>query len=129
MFDVFLWLMTRRTPISTRTDTLFPYTTLFRSGADRPDVVAAGLADRGRGAVLGVAVPARHRGAAAAGDRLRRPGVLPTGGRRRAGGGAADPADRRHRPDHRRDVSHRRRQLVLPRTGARSEEHTSELQS
>src|SRR3546814_1829622 len=26
--------MTRRPPISTRADTLFPYTTLFRSGAD-----------------------------------------------------------------------------------------------
>src|SRR3546814_14377048 len=29
-----LFLMIRRPPISTRTDTLFPYTTLFRSGAD-----------------------------------------------------------------------------------------------
>src|SRR3546814_17214859 len=28
-----LFLMTRRPPRSTRTDTLFPYTTLFRSGA------------------------------------------------------------------------------------------------
>src|SRR3546814_2774102 len=28
--------MIRRPPRSTRTDTLFPYTTLFRSGADRP---------------------------------------------------------------------------------------------
>src|SRR3546814_14738503 len=28
---VFLFLMIRRTPRSTRTDTLFPYTTLFRS--------------------------------------------------------------------------------------------------
>src|SRR3546814_876420 len=28
----FFFLMTRRTPRSTRTDTLFPYTTLFRSG-------------------------------------------------------------------------------------------------
>src|SRR3546814_10616119 len=30
---VFLFLMIRLPPISTRTDTLFPYTTLFRSGA------------------------------------------------------------------------------------------------
>src|SRR3546814_2194838 len=29
---VFFFLMIRRPPISTRTDTLFPYTTLFRSG-------------------------------------------------------------------------------------------------
>src|SRR3546814_227799 len=30
--------MIRRPPISTRTDTLFPYTTLFRSGVDRIDL-------------------------------------------------------------------------------------------
>src|SRR3546814_12106692 len=34
--DLF-FLMIRRPPISTRTDTLFPYTTLFRSLADRID--------------------------------------------------------------------------------------------
>src|SRR3546814_7797950 len=31
--DIFLFLMIRRPPRSTRTDTLFPYTTLFRSAA------------------------------------------------------------------------------------------------
>src|SRR3546814_21080110 len=31
---VFFFLMIRRPPRSTRTDTLFPYTTLFRSGTD-----------------------------------------------------------------------------------------------
>src|SRR3546814_5966697 len=31
----FLFLMIRRPPISTRTDTLFPYTTLFRSSVGR----------------------------------------------------------------------------------------------
>src|SRR3546814_13249444 len=30
-FRIFFFLMIRRPPISTRTDTLFPYTTLFRS--------------------------------------------------------------------------------------------------
>src|SRR3546814_12714551 len=41
----FLFLMIRRPPRSTRTDTLFPYTTLFRSGqaagrtADRPMIL------------------------------------------------------------------------------------------
>src|SRR3546814_11573026 len=30
-FDLFFFLMIRRPPRSTRTDTLFPYTTLFRS--------------------------------------------------------------------------------------------------
>src|SRR3546814_15255965 len=33
----FFFLMIRRPPRSTRTDTLFPYTTLFRSMAVRPD--------------------------------------------------------------------------------------------
>src|SRR3546814_20909602 len=32
-FLLFFFLMIRRPPRSTRTDTLFPYTTLFRSGA------------------------------------------------------------------------------------------------
>src|SRR3546814_15361032 len=40
-FDVFFILMIRRPPRSTRTDTLFPYTTLFRSdNGDRMDVIA-----------------------------------------------------------------------------------------
>src|SRR3546814_15542375 len=33
--------MIRRPPISTRTDTLFPYTTLFRSGAEQADWMTA----------------------------------------------------------------------------------------
>src|SRR3546814_12548902 len=33
------FLMIRRPPISTRTDTLFPYTTLFRSRSDRPNQI------------------------------------------------------------------------------------------
>src|SRR3546814_19613291 len=33
----FFFLMIRRPPRSTRTDTLFPYTTLFRSHADSPN--------------------------------------------------------------------------------------------
>src|SRR3546814_5366181 len=32
--DLFFFLIIRRPPRSTRTDTLFPYTTLFRSGGD-----------------------------------------------------------------------------------------------
>src|SRR3546814_20216114 len=35
MFDLFFFLMIRRPPRSTRTDTLFPYTTLFRSEITR----------------------------------------------------------------------------------------------
>src|SRR3546814_14500795 len=40
---IFFFLMIRRPPRSTRTDTLFPYTTLFRS---RPRRIAAGAASR-----------------------------------------------------------------------------------
>src|SRR3546814_14962608 len=38
----FFFLMIRRPPRSTRTDTLFPYTTLFRSGAQPLAAVMAG---------------------------------------------------------------------------------------
>src|SRR3546814_4438300 len=39
---VFFFLMIRRPPRSTRTDTLFPYTTLFRSGAKLPAGIGVG---------------------------------------------------------------------------------------
>src|SRR3546814_5835734 len=38
--------MLRRTPRSTRTDTLFPYTTLFRSGVGQSEIDIIGLADQ-----------------------------------------------------------------------------------
>src|SRR3546814_14839072 len=38
-FIVFFFLMIRRPPRSTRTDTLFPYTTLFRSGSNTCELV------------------------------------------------------------------------------------------
>src|SRR3546814_13729555 len=41
---VFFFLMIRRPPRSTRTDTLFPYTTLFRSPGCCPMASAAGTA-------------------------------------------------------------------------------------
>src|SRR3546814_7665479 len=79
--------MIRRPPRSTRTDTLFPYTTLFRSPVDHArDVVA--LAER-------VAQHAHQRGLAL--DR-RQPLAVEA-------------------------------KLEHPRLPARSEEHTSELQS
>src|SRR3546814_1608802 len=99
--------MIRRPPRSTRTDTLFPYTTLFRSLraaderslADQRQYVAArsGAADRDARAraAFDRRRPARDRGAAAARVRQRR-GFLE---KRRAQG------------------------------CRRSEEHTSELQS
>src|SRR3546814_4508262 len=58
-FALFFFVMRRRPPRSTRTDTRFPYTTLFRSGAaDRAG--HGGRGDRrGRRGGLGGAEPAR----------------------------------------------------------------------
>src|SRR3546814_12312942 len=39
---IFFFLMIRRPPRSTRTDTLFPYTTLFRSVGQLADIANAG---------------------------------------------------------------------------------------
>src|SRR3546814_11546673 len=49
--------MIRRPPRSTRTDTLFPYTTLFRSFAHDQRALPVRTEDRGR---LAVPHPARH---------------------------------------------------------------------
>src|SRR3546814_1564797 len=91
--------MIRRTPRSTRTDTLFPYTTLFRS----PDGGGAGGAPR----------RARRRGRRAVHG--KRPGGAPS--RRRD-------IDGRRRAY--RGIRLALRRLDQP---VRSEEHTSELQS
>src|SRR3546814_4973776 len=96
-----LFLMRRRPPRSTRTDTLVPYTTLFRSGAE----------------------PAAQRAGAAAGAAER--------GHQRPGDRAVDlrdvPGDPRH---HGRDRGAQERPAApVPSLLARSEEHTSELQS
>src|SRR3546814_16910060 len=80
--------MIRRPPRSTRTDTLFPYTTLFRSAA-----AAAGGVGRDRGgravaagcARFALAFPRRAR-RAAAGQRRGR-GMNSTWKQRREGGG------------------------------------------
>src|SRR3546814_6795373 len=76
---VFLFLMIRRPPRSTRTDTLFPYTTLFRSFHGSAAARPAGAALR----------PAADRAVA-----LRRPAADPAL-RRRPGGGVGDHAGRR----------------------------------
>src|SRR3546814_9137730 len=85
--------MIRRPPRSTRTDTLFPYTTLFRSGRTAPGASRAQPAGRlvGAGAAGRPGGAGRHGAVRNRRDPLRGPAV-------RAG-------------------------------GARSEEHTSELQS
>src|SRR3546814_13636646 len=70
VFKYIFFLMIRRTPRSTRTDTLFPYTTLFRSPAAQQliDPQPGELAQRvGQGTMQlashgrGVAVGAAHR--------------------------------------------------------------------
>src|SRR3546814_1900186 len=83
---MFVFLMTRRPPRSTRTDTLFPCTTLFRSLRQRSpeqalermrhdDGPAAGVGqhrgDRGQHflAAFGVAIAVGQRQVASAGDR------------------------------------------------------------
>src|SRR3546814_16598119 len=48
LFFLVFFLMIRRPPRSTRTDTLFPYTTLFRSRHDRPDRARRGRRRRSR---------------------------------------------------------------------------------
>src|SRR3546814_21108872 len=77
---LFFFVMIRRPPRSTRTDTLFPYTTLFRSGVGgRPaapahhlDRAFPGLPDRHAGAVHGDAAAGRRR-IGADRDDLRKP--------------------------------------------------------
>src|SRR3546814_5973298 len=96
--------MIRRPPRSTRTDTLFPYTTLFRS---------LRRADRGR---AGEAMGPAGRAAGRAGGRHGLYRLVP------ASVGLVVRAPRRGHPDRlRRHAVHGRQ--------ARSEEHTSELQS
>src|SRR3546814_14550880 len=90
VLGIFFFLMIRRPPRSTRTDTLFPYTTLFRSHQ------RTGLGARPLGTGIG----------AFRGPGLRTP---PRQCRTRAGRAAGQGAVR-----------------IQP---ARSEEHTSELQS
>src|SRR3546814_4258499 len=129
-FLCFFFLMIRRPPRSTRTDTLFPYTTLFRSRVERftkpPDrlgtlVVEAELAIRGAGQRglcplvgdgLDLVVPQVlvHRAAIAAAHVDDDGGAVAPVADHDAG---AEPADGFHR-----DV-----------LAGRAEEHTSELQS
>src|SRR3546814_9377913 len=104
--------MIRRPPRSTRTDTLFPYTTLFRSRG-RARVVG----DRGAGRRC----PLCRGQGPESGDRLTRDDL-----RDRAGGVDRDAAAAR--PAALRGVGHR---SAAGAAGppARSAEHTSELQS
>src|SRR3546814_3728311 len=104
-FSFFFFLMIRRPPRSTRTDTLFPYTTLFRSCSALTPVLSCSLTT---GSARTPCSPPPF-GA-----------CLPSSSRRRH-------ADSRHRGTRSRaslPSSCRRRA-----SARRSEEHTSELQS
>src|SRR3546814_6463475 len=75
---VFFFLMIRRPPRSTRTDTLFPYTTLFRSRfrSDRSASAASGLAHRAHH--LSSATNARRSSRFSAVKRSNAPAHLPS---------------------------------------------------
>src|SRR3546814_3867157 len=122
-FFCFFFLMIRRPPRSTRTDTLFPYTTLFRSGVPVPVV---GHPDRA-GLVPDVGRDRPVRGI--------RPGSTPLGRHGRAGHASCwgdHEAGRRALPlgsDRRDLLPVGRHPIAAGSTSSRSEEHTSELQS
>src|SRR3546814_12495451 len=59
---IFFFLMIRRPPRSTRTDTLFPYTTLFRSWKERPFKLRADGSDLPLTALIGFFQPPRVLG-------------------------------------------------------------------
>src|SRR3546814_6883425 len=110
--------MIRRTPRSTRTDTLFPYTTLFRSGdPGRHLPLPAGGGGRPRLLRLRQRDQRRLRRAAGAGGRFV--AVLQSRFVRRSQRAEQLPVRRRRASERRGPAGDR----------ARSEEHTSELQS
>src|SRR3546814_10393081 len=110
-----VFLMIRRPPRSTRTDTLFPYTTLFRSdGGPQPGVGACGRC---------VGVRQEHRKPRPHGVQLPHVAEIAEIG---VAHRPVDPvAQHMGRPEARRTPG--RRPLAHPPD--RSEEHTSELQS
>src|SRR3546814_9840411 len=130
---IFVCLMLRRTPRSTRTDTLCPYTTLFRSREAARADVAAGHKPAG-GARIGPALTDAGR-------------KRPFTGQVQRGGGIGKPRGCAGNAEHRAKACTEQRLLLIQnakpqvegkRTKAavqpdagerRSEEHTSELQS
>src|SRR3546814_20061958 len=85
--------MIRRPPRSTRTDTLFPYTTLFRSGQRRGDRLAAvvgqrAAADAAHAAVARARADRRERPARHAAGLDRVPRAADAAGRLAAAAGA-----------------------------------------
>src|SRR3546814_8891949 len=122
--------MNRRPPISTSTDTLFPYTTLFRSDQVARHAPGAREAPRRRGVPghrRGLRLVALLPGAPPSGaPRAVRPPPVPPG----AGGRCGRARALVHRQGARSTgLSTPDRPLSTARAEARSEEHTSELQS
>src|SRR3546814_8661591 len=70
----FFFLMIRLSPRSTRSDTLFPYTTLFRSllAAERADIEHVGLQRRDQGRIGSAVMPASKGPASWPGRRCKR---------------------------------------------------------
>src|SRR3546814_3551559 len=125
--------MLRRPPESTRTDTLFPYTTLFRSDVDDialahrlgvGDAVADDMVDAGATAMREAAITER-RGNAAAVEHHSADEVVDRGG----GDARLDEGDERVEDFGRQPprLAHAREAGFV--VELRSEEHTSELQS
>src|SRR3546814_6532598 len=83
-FSLFFFLMIRRPPRSTRTDTLFPYTTLFRSGSvtvaggdgstvvRMPDGVEGRVTGRASAASFSVGTDGKGRGHVLSGQEIGR---------------------------------------------------------
>src|SRR3546814_3672814 len=116
--------MIRRPPRSTRTDTLFPYTTLFRSelGDRRTDI--AGTENAQRGALLFLREPFRDIG-----DADRKRAASQANAKRRhqhqfVGSGVGQEEGCNRSKQHREDIDDPTAILI-----GRSEEQTSELQS
>src|SRR3546814_6987616 len=120
MLSFVFFLMIRRPPRSTRTDTLFPYTTLFRAilvGADHVLNVERGLAEE---MVAALAFERQQLPLDRADGRLRHIAIF---GREFVGVlGAPD--------QHRLQIAQiEQQQILFVGDPERSEEHTSELQS
>src|SRR3546814_4213516 len=100
----FFFLMRRRPPRSTRTDTLFPYTTLFRSPGEQ----------------------LRHPGVVGEGDVVEHDAGQRGGGQQQTAGDQHGAAVADDAPEEAGDDGAEQRQQD---DELRSEEHTSELQS
>src|SRR3546814_6732826 len=113
--------MIRRPPRSTRTDTLFPYTTLFRS-----DDRAASVRQHVRQRLLGGDEAAEHGGSHRRQEYLgiegKEVGIAP-------GGIKVDVHRVVEQHIDAAEFGHCRRDHAIEIIGVRSEEHTSELQS